>query len=399
MDPSTFELKVELLFKGFRLQETSNQVPAHETSSRSDKASIDTVARKGGAGPAGGMFVQYRDLFQVNVPMQEQMTQGSDLVIKELPITGPFDVFKESTNGAVEKYRQFLKIPAPSFYDDLYFPREGINGGKPIPFKKIALVHGVDCIATTINQSCKYWRCGMQCDYCAIEESMKDDQTLPKKDPDALVAFTERAQKEQRVKHFTLTSGTQDDASGGALKYIPFVEALKTNFKYPVHVQVAPVVKTEYLDKLYYAGVDNIGIHLETFPENNRRVHCPGKSEISLKAFEKNWDYSIQLFGENQVESYLLAGLGETFEEYKQAIEFIIGREVIPLVVPARPIENTKFSQNKLAGYEELVKYYVFAAKRIHEQGLKPAKALAGCVRCGACSAIGEAMKAVQSYT
>lgn len=398
MDKKTFELKCELLFKGFRLHDITNSTTISTPADQSEDAMIDTVARKGGAGPAGGIFVQYEDYFQANVPMQEQMTKKSDLVITEIPQSGDFDVFKENIFGTLEPFHSFYKIPAPSFYNDEYVPKERIGTGTPIAYRKIALIHGMDCVATTINQTCKYWRCGTQCDYCAIEESIKDDQTLVKKDPEALVAFTEQARAENRVNHFTLTSGTQDSPDGGALEYIPFVEALKSNFKYPVHVQIAPVKNMEYLDKLYYAGVDTIGIHVETYPEKNRRLHCPGKSEIPLTAFEKNWDYAIGLFGDNQVESYLLAGLGETFDDFKQGIEVLIKHEVIPFVVPARPIENTKFEENKLASHEILIKYYLQAAKRMREQGLQPSKTLAGCVRCGACSAISEAIKVIQQY-
>ncbi|NMC06512.1 MAG: radical SAM protein [Candidatus Lokiarchaeota archaeon] len=394
MEASTFELKVEVLFKGFKLKVD----PGHLGNDTGTSAAIDLVSRKGGAGPAGGMFVQYKDMFLANVPMQEQMTRGSDLVIDKVPLSGSFDVFKESAGGGLDPYAQFLKVPAPSFYDDLYIPKELTSIGEAIPYRKIALVHGIDCIATTINQSCKYWRCGAQCDFCAIEESVKAGQTMAKKDPDALVAFTEKARAEKRVKHFTLTSGTQEGPDGGALEYIPFVEALKRNFKYPVHVQAAPVHETEYLDKLYYAGVDNIGIHVETFPEANRRLHTPGKSKIPIKTYEKNWDYAVSLFGENQVESYLLVGLGETLEEFKAAVDLVVDHGVIPLVVPARSIENTRFNQNRLKGHQDLVHRYIHAAKRMREQGLRAEKALAGCVRCGACSAILEATKVAQQY-
>ncbi|MEX2757878.1 MAG: radical SAM protein [Candidatus Sigynarchaeota archaeon] len=398
MDPSEFELKVEVLFKGLKVKVNAKASPPPINDGSASGATNDSVSRKGGAGPAGGMFVTYDDKFQVNVPMQGQMTRDSDLIITEIPLSGNFDVFKESSAGILDPYKRFWKIPAPSFYEDMYMPKDRLGIGSGIKFRKIALVHGTDCVATTINQSCKYWRCGTQCDFCAIEESLRDDQTLSRKDPDALVAFTEKARAEKRVKHFTLTSGTQDRPDGGALEYVPFVDALKHNFKYPVHVQIAPVNKMEYLDKLYYAGADNIGIHIETFPDANRRLHTPGKSEIPLAAFEKNWDYAVTLFGENQVESYLLVGLGETLPDFKTAVDLLVNHEVIPLVVPARPIINTSFEKNKLAGHEELVQRYIYAAKRLHEQGLKPEKAIAGCVRCGACSAIKEAVRVVQHY-
>jgi radical SAM protein (TIGR04043 family) len=394
MQPDSFEFKVELLFKGLKVHETTVDENAAAVTGETHPDSVDKIARRGGAGPAGGIYVRFENLFQANVPMQEQMVANSDLLLKELPTDGEFQVYKEDENGALVPYRQLAKIPAPSFYDDVYIPKERNEIGTPVPYRKIALVHGTDCVATTINQSCKYWRCGSQCVFCAIENS----DALPLKDPDALVAFTEQARKEQRVSHFTLTTGTQDGPDGGALEYLPFVEALKANFKYPVHVQISPVKDLSYLDRLYSAGVDNIGIHVETYPDTNRHRCTPGKSEIPLRLFQKNWDYAVQAFGDNQVESYLLVGLGESETEYKQAVEFIVGHEVIPFIVPARAIADTELSENRLGSYTDLVRYYLYAAKRLKEQGLDPRKARAGCVRCGLCSAIGEAVRVVDRY-
>ncbi|MHA1717096.1 MAG: radical SAM protein [Promethearchaeota archaeon] len=411
MDVTTFKLKVELLFKGLRIEAVLNQNGRHSedpdlsvdvagTRSMEDVKStlIDKVARKGGAGPAGGMFIKYHDFFIANVPMQEQMIANSDLVIDPPPDAGPFKVYKDIGSGVHEDYVRLFKIPAPSFYDELYMEKARLSIVEPIPFKKIALVHGADCVATTINQTCKYWRQNKQCSFCAIEESLKSGQTLAKKTPDQLIAFVERARDEHRVKHYTLTSGTQDGPDGGAMEYIPFVKALKEQFKYPVHVQIAPVRKLEFLDKLYYAGVDNIGIHVEVFPDSLRRQVCPGKAEIPLSRFEKNWDYAVDLFGSEQVESYVLVGMGEDFTEFKAGIELLIEHEVIPFVVPARPIKNTSFQKNLLEDYEALVKYYKYAGTRLHEQGLRPWKARAGCVRCGACSAIKESTKIAEKF-
>jgi radical SAM protein (TIGR04043 family) len=394
MQKESFEFKVELLFKGLKLLEATGEDDLPANALETNANLIDKIARKGGAGPAGGIYVRFKDFFQANVPMQEQMVANSDLLLQEPPFNGDFQVYKEEESGNLIPYRQLAKIPRPSFYDDEYISKEGNAIETPVPYRKIALVHGLDCIATTINQSCKYWVCGSQCVFCAIENS----DALPQKDPGALIAFTEQARKEHRVSHFTLTSGTQDGPDGGALEYIPFVEALKANFKYPVHVQISPIKDQSYIDQLYYAGVDNIGIHVETYPDTNRHRYTPGKSEIPLRLFEQNWDHAVQVFGDNQVESYLLVGLGETETEFDQAVEFIAGHGVIPFVVPARPIANTKLNKNQLGSYDDLVRYYLYAAKILKEQGLDPRRAKAGCVRCGLCSAIGEAVRVVDRY-
>ncbi|MHA1684129.1 MAG: radical SAM protein [Promethearchaeota archaeon] len=398
MEPEIVELKVELLFKGIRIDGTGTEGNWEEREKAdTGKERIDKLARKGGAGPAGGFFVTYRDFFQANVPLQEQMVSKSNLFMDN-PRDGKFfQVYKEGRENTREKFVKLFKIPRPSFYDEEYLEKERLGIGKPVPFKSIALVHGQDCVATTVNQSCMFWRNNEQCQFCAIEGSLKDG-VVPIKEPAAMVAFTARARKARRVKHFTLTSGTQDAPGGGSREYVPVVKALKDNFKYPIHVQVAPVSDFKYLDELYYAGVDNVGIHMEVFPDGLRRKICPGKGKIPISRFYKNWDYAVGLFGSNQVESYLLVGLGETYNEFKKAVEIMIDHEVIPFIVPARPIEGTEFKENLLEDQEELLKYYKYAGIRMHEQGLKPSKAVAGCVRCGACSAIGEAVKAAQHF-
>lgn len=400
MDKATFELKVELLFKGIRIVEpaTAPQPGRAVDGATPPTFDVDRIARAGGAGPAGGMFATWHDAFQVNIPLQERMVARSDLVMEPPPASGPVQVFKENARGERIEHCRLHKIPAPSFYDDEHVPKERNAVGTPVPFRKIALVHGTDCVATTINQSCKYWRDGTQCRFCAIEASLHGDRSLAVKDPGALVAFTERAIKERRAKHFTLTTGTQDGPDGGALAYVPIVKALKEQFSLPVHVQFSPVASLDVLDKLHDAGVDNAGIHLETYPDARRHAWCPGKARIPLRSFERCWDRAVELFGPGQVESYLLAGLGETPAEFSAAVELAIAHEVIPFVVPARPIKNTSFQANTLPDHQALVGLYVFAGKRLHEQGLHPSRAVAGCVRCGACSAIGEAVKVAPRY-
>ena len=118
MEPADFEWKVELLFKGIKIR---------------DPFPVDSIARAGGAGPAGGMFATYRDAFQVNVPMQERMVARSDLVMDPPPPAGPFRVFKEGPGGELGEYRTLHRIPPPSFYDDEYLPKERNDVGTPVP--------------------------------------------------------------------------------------------------------------------------------------------------------------------------------------------------------------------------------------------------------------------------
>ena len=260
--------------------------------------------------------------------------------------------------------------------------------------KKIALVHGVDCLSSTIYQKCKYWACGEACAFCGIEYSLQNDTTIVEKNAKQMSEVIVAAKKENRCNHMTLTSGTDENDDKGAIRYIEILEEIKNNHpEIPVHVQIEALENVEYIDKLKDAGAGTIGIHLEVLDENLRSKITPGKFHMSVEMFEKNWKHAIEVFGKNQVSSYILTGFGETFKQFIERVENIVSIGVIPYITPVRAIAGKK--NLPFTDFKELLEVYKKSAELMKYYGVNPLKNIAGCVRCGDCSAISEAYKAL----
>ena len=65
---------------------------------------------------------------------------------------------------------------------------------------------------------------------------------------------------------------------------------------------------------------------------------CPGKSVISKAQYFESWDHAVEVFGKNQVDSFILMGFGEDLDQFKIDLEEITQHGVIPYLTPARNI-------------------------------------------------------------
>lgn len=324
------------------------------------------TGRKGGAGPAGGRYAIVEHTV-VNVPIYGAALQS------------PFSVKREGETCILENGNTYeIKIiEEPHFYT--------LQTDDGILYKKIALLHGVDCLATTVYQKCIRWR-GAPCSFCGIELSLKYGSTIERKTPEQLREVAQAAVKEGAT-HVTLTTGTPNEIDKGTFILAESAAALKETL--PVHVQLEPV-KRGYMEFLKDAGADTIGIHVETLDESLFRMVCPLKD---FSAFEKAWEEAVDIFGDNQVSSYVLVGLGEDTTEMVAGIENMVQIGVIPYVVPFRPLPKTLLESHPFPSFKTVKKYSVFAAEKMKEYGVDPFKNKAGCVKCGACSPVKEYVK------
>lgn len=372
-----FELKTELLCKGLYLDE--NLIPHY----KNQGIEID-YGRKGGAGPSGGKYFILEDgITLVNVALWNT-PEKSDLVLKENK-NGYFEVYNRTKEINFGKLKL---VQNPLYYSPEFKTSDGIE------MKKIALVHGVDCLSSTIYQKCKYWACGEACAFCGIEYSLQNDATILEKNARQMSEVITAAKKEGRCRHMALTSGTDENDDKGAIRYIEILEEIKNNHpEIPVHVQIEALENVEYIDKLKDAGAGTIGIHLEVLDEKLRSKITPGKFHMSVELFEKNWKHAIEVFGKNQVSSYILTGFGETFKQFIERVENIVSIGVIPYITPVRAIAGKK--NLPFTDFRELIEIYKRSAELMKDYGVNPLENIAGCVRCGDCSAISEAYKAL----
>ncbi|NVM37854.1 MAG: radical SAM protein [Candidatus Lokiarchaeota archaeon] len=363
--------KTELLCKGLYLD--------NELITRYKEQGIQIdFGRKGGAGPLGGRYFILEDgNTMVNVALWNDKIK-TNLVLKEKK----GDFFEVHDNYNNNLFGNLKLVENPKFYE--------LKTTDGIDMNKIALVHGVDCLASTIYQKCIYWACGEPCKFCGIELSLQYDSTIEEKNAKQMTEVISAAKKEGRCSHMTLTSGTDESVDKGANRYIELLKGVKNDHpNLPLHVQIEALEDMSYINKLKEAGADTIGIHIEVLDNRLRKEITPGKFSISYELYEKNWKHAIDIYGDNQVSSYVLTGFGESKADFINDVEKVISLGVIPYITPVRSIPGKK--DLPITNYQDLLEIYKNSGKLMREYGVNPLKNKAGCVRCGGCSAIKEA--------
>jgi len=351
---NTALLKIELLCRGARTKE-----------------SIDK-GRSGGAGPTGGRYFVLPDETCIEIPLQGMFVESS-----------PYTLGQTDGNWWILLGAKLLTevkpIPEPKFYE------KTTSDGTPM--SKVAVLHGKDCLASTVYSKCVYWSNGKQCKFCGIELSHSD--RLIEKQPKQLGEVAQEAFKEGVVKHVTLTTGTPPVHDKGAIMLAKAAVAIKEHVNIPVHVQLEPLQNAKFLETLHLAEVDTVGVHIESFEKRVLNTVCPEKTNV--KGLFKAWESAVELFGEGQVSTFIIAGLGETDESILMGVEKAARLGVIPYLLPLRPITGTVFEKTIPPAPRRMIKLYRGIAETLHKVGLDPRKNKAGCVRCGACSALKEA--------
>jgi len=346
-------LKIELLCKGARI-----------------KGTIDR-GRKTGAGPAGGRYFILPDGTCVEVPLQGKFVEAS-----------PYSLVQRDENWLILKDNKPLAqaklIPNPNFYEK--------TTSDGVPMRLVAVLHGEDCLASTVYSKCVYWSQQMQCKFCGIQAGRKKRLVLKK--PHQLAEVAIEAHKEGVAKHVTLTTGTPPRPDKGAILLAEAAREIKQHVDMPVHVQLEPPEDTKFLKMLYDAGVDTVGIHIESFDEKVLSEVCPMKTNV--QSYFKAWKEAVKLFGEAQVSSFVIAGLGETDASILDGAEKLARIGVVPYLLPLRPIRETAFENVSPPSPQRMVKLYREVCQILHNYGVNPRKNKAGCVRCNACSALSE---------
>ena len=332
----------------------------------------NVLQRKGGAGPAEGGSLIVRDK-AVNVPVASPFVSESPYQIQETD--GQTFLFK----AGKELFPVGL-VNTPAFY--------GFSTEEGIPTASIALLHGKDCLASSVIQTCVYWNSEKRCQFCGIELSLKGNHTISRKSPAQLAEVAAIAKSHDGIKHVVLTTGTGSppgsEIEGPGHMFQSHKKKDRTSCPRPVSAPPS----LEMLHLLKEAGVDTVGIHIESFdPDTLKRV-APAKAVIGLKRYEEAWKAAVELFGPNQVSSFLVVGLGEKPDTVIWGSAMLADMGVYPFVVPLRPIPGSAMAKNLPPDPRIMEDIYEQVAVILKNKGLSSAACKAGCVRCGACSAL-----------
>ncbi len=273
--------------------------------------------RIGGAGPAGAKIVAFEDTV-ANVPTTSMFVENSPYSVE---FEGEKGILKRDGKPLIE-----VTSPVPKFY--------GLRTRDGAPYNHIALLHGTDCLASTPVQTCIYWNTPERCKFCGIALSRKKGSTAAVKRPEELAEVADAAKRLDEVTHVTLTIGTMKGADKGIKVLCKCASAIKDRTGLPIHAQFEPPDELRYLEELVASGVDTVGVHIESFDEKVLREVVPAKAKIGLRRFREAWERSVELFGENQVSSFIIAGLGEDDQSIIEGSRLLADLGVYPLVLP-----------------------------------------------------------------
>ena len=281
---------------------------------------------------------------------------------------------------------EITPVSPPKFYD--------LATADGVPYRKIALLHGRDVLATTVVQTCVRYPEDQRCRFCSIEESLNQGSTIAAKTPAQLAEVAEAAVRLDGVRQMVMTTGTTAGPDRGARHLARCVRAVREAVPdLPVQVQIEPPQDLTVLADLHDAGAAAIGIHVESMDDDVRRRWLPGKSTVPLEQYERAWDEAVRVFGRNRVSTYLLIGLGEDPDSLVNAAAGLIARGVYPFVVPMRPMAGTLARRDGTRPPSpELVRRVTGeVARLLRDAGMRGADQEAGCAACGGCSALAAA--------
>ncbi|MBI5251125.1 MAG: MSMEG_0568 family radical SAM protein [Desulfomonile tiedjei] len=336
------------------------------------QVAIDSPNRKVGAGPAeGGTIIL--DGIPAHVPFSGNFVSRSPYALRSLD--GESWLVKDG-----DFIWPATMKPRPKFYD--YSTKD------QVPYSSIALFHGKDCVASTVRQTCVYWNSEKRCQFCGIELSLSTAQTTRLKTPSQLAEVVRKAMELDSVSHVVLTTGAVLQ-SGKEIDYLgSCAKAIKRVCDLTIHAQFLPPDDARKLYELKKAGVDTVGIHIESFDMGVLARLAPAKCATGIERYEKAWNWAVDVFGFNQVSSFVLVGLGEQEDSVVKGSEFLADRGVYPFVVPFRPIPGSLMQDCGTPSHETMKRLYSTIAGILSKRDLSAARSLAGCVKCGACSAL-----------
>ncbi|MHA1672239.1 MAG: radical SAM protein [Promethearchaeota archaeon] len=345
------------------------------------------MGRQGGAGPAGGRSFKFSQGSIVNTPLYRAPYEHATYRIRSISPKYEVQLENKENGNTPNNHPPITLIPTPQFY--------GQENQEGISYKKIALMHGDETLATTINQRCRYWRGGQQCQFCGLELSLQSGATIDVKSGKQLVDTIRiaRAENPQYAKHLTLTIGTSVTKDKGMQEYLEVVSTIRRSYpKVPIHIQIEPMKDLGWYQRLKDAGVDTIGIHLEILDDEARAKICPGKAHISKETYYRHWDHAISVFGKNQVSTFILTGFYQSITQFKQQLREVLSHGVQLVLTPARHLNGTHLPPT-YTPVEEFLEILQFTAKLYHEFGIDPTENKAGCIRCDGCSPLIDAYR------
>jgi len=280
-----------------------------------------------------------------------------------------------------EKYTDTTLLPHPGFYDS--------TTESGIPMHKLAVIVGPGHMRSVVNQNCHYHRIGKPCKFCAVQHWW--DSNI-EKTPYDIANTVEAGVIEGQVKHISLTTATLDTAGKGLEYLVETARLIQAKVKVPVMFEFEPIGDYSLLSSLIkearLAGVTTVSCNIECFDESLRPEIMPAKGRIPVAVYIKTWEKCLDIFGENEVFTVAIAGIGESDGSLIKGIEMAASHGVMTFLVPHSPARGAAYEDMEAPGADRVLSLYEKAAAIYERYGLDIYACRAGCVRGGGFSAI-----------
>ncbi len=336
------------------------------------RVEVPLAARAGGAGPAdAGML--YIEGVQTTVPTGAAYVANSPYALRGED-DGGWAVYR-----GTDRLASAALAARPRYYD--------LTTADGIPYHQIALLH-LDSVASTVLQTCAYWGNDDQCTFCGIGVTLAQGRTIAKKTPAMLAEVALAAKELDGAVDATLTTGSSNGIDRGARYVARCGHAVKEATGLPVEVQFEPPRNLDVIDEVADLGIDSVGIHVESFDPDVLAQVAPAKARTGIEQYFQAWERAVSRFGEGQVSTYVILGMGEDPELTVEGCRRAIDMGVFPFVVPIRPVAGSLMEDvlPPERAYTESI--YRKVASYMSERGMDASVPKAGCARCQACSGL-----------
>lgn len=289
---------------------------------------------------------------------------------------GIFEVWKGKT-----KYTDIQLIPRPRFYDKVTSQNESMS--------KVAVIVGPGHLRSVANQRCIYQQRGQACKFCAVQHWWN---AAPVKQSGRIADTVEAAFKEGAAKHISLTTATLDTPDRGLAGLTETTRLINSRIQMPMMIESEPVqdhvLLRSLLTEAKESGVTSISINIECFDENLRDNIMPAKGKIPVSEYAENWKIGLEIFGEQEVSTVVVVGIGEDDESIIRGVEKTAAQGVITFLVPHSPAIGAAYEDMSPPSADRMLRLYEKAVTIFHKYGLTLCNCTAGCVRGGGFSAI-----------
>lgn len=280
-----------------------------------------------------------------------------------------------------EPYVEIMFLPWPEFFEK--------KTSKGTPMSGMCNLVAPGFTICYVNRGCVYWRETYQCRFCIVEKLSSAEV----KDPQDVAETMKAGVDEGAIKtHVALTAGAQPGPDRGNKTVGEAADAIKAIVDIPVSANTEPPKDMAYLDVL--KNCDSAYFNLEVFDGVAREKWIPGKGKIPLDVYDQVFKRSLDLFGENQVGSVLLAGL-EDDDTLIEGARWLAERGVIPVVEPVYPLQGSLIPDMRPPSSERMKGIYEATVEIMKETGLRPDKTKSGFVKGGALSALKEVRRGI----